>query len=140
MVLKANIYYISTRFICQNAEIASRIDFRRLSSDKILNLLCVFSDVFSHLLHKRMHMHSDWICFAFCHCVFSNVFLSQLIVGRQTAKSHWLKIAFLRCAFLNGFSTILPHKVTLISFVCTWSAFLHCVWPHVFSNGLYGLM
>ena len=36
-------------------------------------LLCVFSNVSSNCLHKRMHNHIGCICLAFPRCAFSNV-------------------------------------------------------------------
>ena len=36
-------------------------------------LRCVFSNVSSKNLHKRMQSHIGCICWTFCHCVFSNV-------------------------------------------------------------------
>ena len=61
-------------------------------------LQCVFSNVSSNFLDKRMHSRTGCICLTFLHCVFLNVSSNHLPERIQNYIDH-IYLTFLYCTF-----------------------------------------
>ena len=73
-------------------------------------LHCVFSNVSSNGLPKKMHNYTDCICLTFLHCAFSNVLSSRLPEGMQNHTA-CICLSFLHCVFLSVSSDSLPEEM-----------------------------
>ena len=95
-------------------------------------LHCVFSNVFSKLLHRRMQSHIGCICLTFLHCVSSNV-ASNDLPERMQNHIHCMCWTLLHCAFSNVSSNCLQQK-RHIHISCIFLKY----WHHLlFSSGFF---
>ena len=74
---------------------------------KLLNIKHAVSCVLKDFLTKRMHSHTNNICLAFHHCVFSNESSKYLHV-RKHSHTNCIYLTFLHCVFSNVPSKSLP--------------------------------